>query len=165
MTSSSFLPQQLEREVSGYVLDVTSSHNGPNRERSARDNDDVGDYAVTAPSSSHKLRHGVSHHSARQHMKKSLDCATSSGLRSVRDKLLALPCRVLSQWGIELPLVMVVGSTSSGKTSLLTNLTGLELPVASTLTTRCPVLLQVPLSLAASPTLPPPSPSSSSDST
>ena len=41
------------------------------------------------------------------------------------------------------PMIAVLGDTSSGKSSLLSSLTGLELPSSSTLTTRCPVLIQL----------------------
>ena len=42
-----------------------------------------------------------------------------------------------------LPLIVAVGATSAGKSSVLSNLLGVDLPAASALTTRCPVLLTV----------------------
>jgi len=44
---------------------------------------------------------------------------------------------------VDLPMICVLGDTSSGKSSVLSNLIGLELPSASTLTTKCPVLIQL----------------------
>ena len=44
---------------------------------------------------------------------------------------------------VDLPLICVLGDTSSGKSSVLSNLIGLELPSGSTLTTKCPVLIQL----------------------
>ena len=48
----------------------------------------------------------------------------------------------VSQW-IDLPTVAVFGDTSSGKSSLLSNLAMIELPSNHSLTTRCPILLQM----------------------
>ena len=44
---------------------------------------------------------------------------------------------------VSLPMICVLGDTSSGKSSVLSSLIGLELPSASTLTTKCPVLIQL----------------------
>ena len=44
---------------------------------------------------------------------------------------------------VSLPMICVLGDTSSGKSSVLSSLVGLELPSASTLTTKCPVLVQM----------------------
>jgi len=44
---------------------------------------------------------------------------------------------------VALPMICVLGETSSGKSSVLSSLVGLELPSASTLTTKCPVLVQL----------------------
>jgi len=44
---------------------------------------------------------------------------------------------------VSLPMICVLGDTSSGKSSVLSSLIGLELPSASTLTTKCPVLVQL----------------------
>ena len=44
---------------------------------------------------------------------------------------------------VPLPMIAVMGDTSSGKSSLLSSLSGIELPSASTLTTKCPVLLHL----------------------
>ena len=44
---------------------------------------------------------------------------------------------------VSLPMICVLGDTSSGKSSVLSSLLGLELPSASTLTTKCPVLVQM----------------------
>jgi len=40
-------------------------------------------------------------------------------------------------------MVAVMGDTSSGKSSLLSSLIGLDLPSASTLTTKCPIVIQL----------------------
>lgn len=45
--------------------------------------------------------------------------------------------------GIELPMICVVGDTSSGKSSVLSQLSMVELPASSTLTTRCPVQIHM----------------------
>lgn len=44
---------------------------------------------------------------------------------------------------IELPMIAVMGDTSSGKSSLLSFISGVEFPSSHQLTTRCPVLLQM----------------------
>jgi len=44
---------------------------------------------------------------------------------------------------VELPMIAVMGETSSGKSSLLSSVSGVELPSASELTTRCPIMLQM----------------------
>ena len=49
----------------------------------------------------------------------------------------------LSKYGVSLPMICVLGDTSSGKSSVLSSLIGIELPSASTLTTKCPVLIQL----------------------
>lgn len=43
----------------------------------------------------------------------------------------------------ELPMIAVMGETSSGKSSLLSSVSGVELPSASDLTTRCLIMLQM----------------------
>jgi hypothetical protein len=44
---------------------------------------------------------------------------------------------------IELPMIAVMGDTSSGKSSLLTSISMVELPSSEKLTTRCPIMLQM----------------------
>jgi GTPase SAR1 family protein len=44
---------------------------------------------------------------------------------------------------VNLPMIAVMGDTSSGKSSLLSSISGVELPSASELTTRCPIMLQM----------------------
>lgn len=44
---------------------------------------------------------------------------------------------------VELPMIAVMGDTSSGKSSLLSQISGIELPASHQLTTRCPILLQM----------------------
>jgi len=44
---------------------------------------------------------------------------------------------------VELPMICVLGDTSSGKSSLLSALSMVELPSSHQLTTRCPILLQM----------------------
>jgi hypothetical protein len=44
---------------------------------------------------------------------------------------------------VDLPMIAVMGDTSSGKSSLLSSISMIELPSASTLTTRCPIELQM----------------------
>jgi interferon-induced GTP-binding protein Mx1 len=69
------------------------------------------------------------------------DCLPgNAALRAFLDKLTADTC--IAKW-IELPMICVMGDTSSGKSSLLTNLSGIELPSSHQLTTRCPVLLHM----------------------
>jgi hypothetical protein len=48
----------------------------------------------------------------------------------------------VSKW-IELPMICVTGDTSSGKSSLLSNLSMVDLPSSHKLTTRCPIQLQM----------------------
>ena len=47
---------------------------------------------------------------------------------------------------IEFPMIAVMGDTSSGKSSLLTSISGVELPSSEKLTTRCPIMLQMQVS-------------------
>ncbi|KAL7538564.1 LOW QUALITY PROTEIN: hypothetical protein ACHAXR_008639 [Thalassiosira sp. AJA248-18] len=44
---------------------------------------------------------------------------------------------------IDLPMIAVMGDTSSGKSSLLSNISLVELPSADCLTTRCPIMLKM----------------------
>lgn len=44
---------------------------------------------------------------------------------------------------VELPMIAVMGDTSSGKSSLLSSISMVELPSSSELTTRCPIMLQM----------------------
>ncbi|CAJ1965051.1 unnamed protein product [Cylindrotheca closterium] len=44
---------------------------------------------------------------------------------------------------IDLPMIAVMGDTSSGKSSLLSMISQVELPSKATLTTRCPIMLQM----------------------
>lgn len=44
---------------------------------------------------------------------------------------------------IDLPMIAVMGDTSSGKSSLLSNISLVELPSRDSLTTRCPIRLQM----------------------
>eukprot|EP00980_Cylindrotheca_fusiformis_P011603 scaffold2744_cov136-Cylindrotheca_fusiformis.AAC.20 len=62
-----------------------------------------------------------------RHTKEWIDQWTASGLSNY----------------VSLPMICVLGDTSSGKSSVLSSLIGLELPSASTLTTKCPVLVQL----------------------
>eukprot|EP00985_Skeletonema_marinoi_P032340 scaffold39111_cov126-Skeletonema_marinoi.AAC.6 len=44
---------------------------------------------------------------------------------------------------VNLPMIAVMGDTSSGKSSLLSNISLVDLPSSDTLTTRCPIRLQM----------------------
>ena len=44
---------------------------------------------------------------------------------------------------VDLPMIAVMGDTSSGKSSLLSMISGVELPSNDKLTTRCPIMLQM----------------------
>lgn len=44
---------------------------------------------------------------------------------------------------IDLPMIAVMGDTSSGKSSLLSNISLIELPSNDNLTTRCPIMLKM----------------------
>ncbi|EJK70654.1 hypothetical protein THAOC_07967 [Thalassiosira oceanica] len=44
---------------------------------------------------------------------------------------------------VDLPMIAVMGDTSSGKSSLLSNISEIELPSADVLTTRCPIMLKM----------------------
>jgi GTP-binding protein EngB required for normal cell division len=61
-------------------------------------------------------------------------------IRAFMDKLTATTN--VSKY-IDLPMIAVMGDTSSGKSSLLSSLSAVELPSASELTTRCPIMLQM----------------------
>ena len=61
---------------------------------------------------------------------------------ALRDILDRLTASNLSKY-VEVPMICVIGGTSSGKSSLLSNLSMIELPSSHSLTTRCPVLIQM----------------------
>lgn len=44
---------------------------------------------------------------------------------------------------VDLPMIAVMGDTSSGKSSLLSMISTVELPKSDKLTTRCPIMLQM----------------------
>lgn len=44
---------------------------------------------------------------------------------------------------VDLPMIAVMGDTSSGKSSLLSNISLVELPSSEKLTTRCPIRLHM----------------------
>ena len=44
---------------------------------------------------------------------------------------------------VDLPMIAVMGDTSSGKSSLLSMISQVELPSNDKLTTRCPIMLQM----------------------
>ncbi|KAL7573614.1 hypothetical protein ACA910_008748 [Epithemia clementina (nom. ined.)] len=44
---------------------------------------------------------------------------------------------------VDLPMIAVMGDTSSGKSALLSNIAEIELPCAHTLTTRCPIMIKM----------------------
>ena len=48
-----------------------------------------------------------------------------------------------SNWGIRLPQIVVAGGTSTGKSSLLSSISGIEFPSSSKLTTRCPTRVKM----------------------
>ena len=47
------------------------------------------------------------------------------------------------KYGIELPVIAVMGDTSSGKSSVLSQLANIELPKSQSFTTKCPIRLQM----------------------
>lgn len=49
----------------------------------------------------------------------------------------------VQHYGVELPVIAVMGDTSSGKSSLLSQLCHVELPASQSFTTRCPVRLRM----------------------
>ncbi|CAB9528450.1 Interferon-induced GTP-binding protein [Seminavis robusta] len=72
------------------------------------------------------------------------ETASSIGNSALRQFLHLLSTTTnITQWGIELPMIAVFGDTSSGKSSLLSNLAMIELPSNHSLTTRCPILLEL----------------------
>jgi GTPase SAR1 family protein len=71
-------------------------------------------------------------------------CNTLIGNAAMQDFLRVLSSSIyVSKWGIELPMIAVFGDTSSGKSSLLSNLAMIELPSNHSLTTRCPIRLEL----------------------
>jgi ABC-type thiamine transport system ATPase subunit len=44
---------------------------------------------------------------------------------------------------VNLPMIAVMGNTSSGKSSLLSSISMVEFPSSSELTTHCPIVLQM----------------------
>jgi GTP-binding protein EngB required for normal cell division len=69
------------------------------------------------------------------------DLPGNEAMRTFLDKLST--ATNVTEWGIELPMIATMGDTSSGKSSLLSNLANVELPSSHSLTTRCPILLQM----------------------
>lgn len=63
-------------------------------------------------------------------------------LRMLLDRLTE-DTSVFTRYRVELPTIVVAGDTSCGKTSLLSSLTGIELPASSSIATRCPVVLRM----------------------
>ena len=61
------------------------------------------------------------------------------GMRSVIDRMVE---GGLDKY-IELPMIAVMGDTSSGKSALLSNLAEIELPSSAELTTRCPIMIKM----------------------
>lgn len=71
---------------------------------------------------------------------KSGDLPGNEAMREFLDELSA--STQISKY-IELPMIAVMGDTSSGKSSLLSNISMVELPSSNSLTTRCPIMLQM----------------------
>jgi GTP-binding protein EngB required for normal cell division len=69
-----------------------------------------------------------------------LNGISSSALKEFLDKL-TVDTQISNY--VKLPMIAVMGDTSSGKSSLLSAISGIELPSASTLTTKCPIMLQL----------------------
>ena len=65
---------------------------------------------------------------------------TNATLQALVDRLASDP--EVARW-IELPMICVMGDTSSGKSSLLSNLCMVELPSSHKMTTRCPILIRM----------------------
>ena len=65
-----------------------------------------------------------------------------SGNEQLREFMDKLAVSNVSRY-IELPMIAVMGDTSSGKSSLLTSISMVELPSSEKLTTRCPIMLQM----------------------
>ena len=63
----------------------------------------------------------------------------AEGMRSVIDRM--VECG-LDKY-IELPMIAVMGDTSSGKSALLSNIAEIELPSSAELTTRCPIMIKM----------------------
>lgn len=69
-----------------------------------------------------------------------MDLCGNEAIREYMDQLTATTN--VSKY-IELPMIAVMGDTSSGKSSLLSFISGVEFPSSHQLTTRCPILLQM----------------------
>jgi septin family protein len=65
------------------------------------------------------------------------------GNAAMREFMDRLSCVTNVSKYIELPQIVVMGDTSSGKSSLLSNLVMVDLPSSHKLTTRCPIQLQM----------------------
>jgi GTP-binding protein EngB required for normal cell division len=65
---------------------------------------------------------------------------TSAEYRNFLDRLASDTS--VARW-VELPMICVMGDTSSGKSSLLSSISTVELPSSHRLTTRCPILLRM----------------------
>ena len=69
-----------------------------------------------------------------------MDLCGNEAIREFMDQLTATTN--VSKY-VELPMIAVMGDTSSGKSSLLSFISGVEFPSSHQLTTRCPILLQM----------------------
>src|SRR6476620_11690085 len=64
--------------------------------------------------------------------------ADAARLQRLLDQLASCNLSTTTSNYVEMPMICVLGGTSSGKSSLLSQLSDIELPSAHTLTTRCP---------------------------
>lgn len=100
-------------------------------DKETKESEDAATPAKATPSTSWLFQEQTNSHQQYQfnsrHTKEWIDQWTASGLSNY----------------VSLPMICVLGDTSSGKSSVLSSLIGLELPSASTLTTKCPVLVQL----------------------
>jgi ABC-type histidine transport system ATPase subunit len=69
-----------------------------------------------------------------------MDLPGNARIRDFMDKLTSTTN--VSKY-VELPMIAVMGDTSSGKSSLLSSISVVELPSNSNLTTRCPIMLRM----------------------
>eukprot|EP00545_Synedropsis_sp_CCMP1620_P004859 CAMPEP_0119011730 /NCGR_PEP_ID=MMETSP1176-20130426/5852_1 /TAXON_ID=265551 /ORGANISM="Synedropsis recta cf, Strain CCMP1620" /LENGTH=777 /DNA_ID=CAMNT_0006964587 /DNA_START=314 /DNA_END=2647 /DNA_ORIENTATION=+ len=73
----------------------------------------------------------------------SVEAQALSGNAELRDFMDRLTADTTVSKYVELPMICVMGDTSSGKSSLLSQISMVELPSSSELTTKCPIMLQM----------------------
>jgi GTPase SAR1 family protein len=85
----------------------------------------------------------MSPNTSTSYLAESTTANATTGMTELFDRFLQVGVTNLSHHNIHIPIICVMGDTSSGKSSLLSNLSLIELPSSNSLTTRCPIRLHM----------------------